>query len=171
MSDDLISRQELLESIERISVKGNVLDDDWIYRFIQEFPSAQPERNPGKTLAEEVERIKREITDIFAEQMGVQPSAQPEPSQIARDIANIIENERDMRVIERNAESERKKGKWIYSDDDDPLYDSYFCSCCHRYITVDAERKCDIGFIIDDFDFCPYCGSYNKGDDNVCNKE
>ena len=99
------------------------------------------------------------------------PSAQPEPSQIARDIATIIENERDMRVIERNAESERKKGKWIYSDDDDPLYDSYFCSCCHRYITVDAERKCDIGFIIDDFDFCPYCGSYNKGDDNVCNKE
>lgn len=41
--DDLISRQELLESIERISVKGNVLDDDWIYRFIQEFPSAQPD--------------------------------------------------------------------------------------------------------------------------------
>lgn len=40
---DLISRQALLKSIERISVKGNVLDDDWIYRFIQEFPSAQPE--------------------------------------------------------------------------------------------------------------------------------
>lgn len=41
--DDTISRQALLESIERISVKGNVLDDDWVYRFIQEFPSAQPE--------------------------------------------------------------------------------------------------------------------------------
>ena len=41
--DDLISRQALLESIERISVKGNVLDDDWIYRFVQEFPSAEPE--------------------------------------------------------------------------------------------------------------------------------
>lgn len=41
--DDLISRQTLLESIERISVKGNVLDDDWVYRFIQEFPSAQQE--------------------------------------------------------------------------------------------------------------------------------
>ena len=39
--DDLISRQALLESIERISVKGNVLDDDWVYRFIQEFPYAQ----------------------------------------------------------------------------------------------------------------------------------
>lgn len=33
-------------------------------------------RKAGKTLAEEVERIKREITDIFAEQMGVQPSVQ-----------------------------------------------------------------------------------------------
>lgn len=43
MMDDLISRQDLLESIERISVKGNVLDDDWVYRFIQEFPSAQQE--------------------------------------------------------------------------------------------------------------------------------
>jgi len=41
--NDLISRQALLESIERISVKGNVLDDDWIYRFVQEFPSAEPE--------------------------------------------------------------------------------------------------------------------------------
>lgn len=41
--DDLISRQALLESIERISVKGNVLDDDWVYRFIQEFPSVQSE--------------------------------------------------------------------------------------------------------------------------------
>lgn len=32
------------------------------------------------------------------------PSAQPEPSQVARDIATIIENEQDMRVIERNAQ-------------------------------------------------------------------
>lgn len=36
---DLISRKELLESIEKVSVKGNVLDDDWVYRFVQEFPS------------------------------------------------------------------------------------------------------------------------------------
>ena len=32
------------------------------------------------------------------------PSAQPEPSEIARDIATIIENERDMRVILKNSE-------------------------------------------------------------------
>jgi len=35
------------------------------------------------------------------------PSAQSEPSQVARDIATIIENEQDMMVIERNAQ------RWI----------------------------------------------------------
>jgi len=34
------------------------------------------------------------------------PSAQSEPSQAARDIATILENEKDMRVIKKNAESE-----------------------------------------------------------------
>jgi hypothetical protein len=31
------------------------------------------------------------------------------------------------------------------------------------YITVDAERICDIGFIIDDFKYCLNCG--DKRDD------
>ncbi len=35
----------------------------------------------------------------LAEELAKLPSAQPEPSQIARDIATIIENEQDMRVI------------------------------------------------------------------------
>ena len=34
------------------------------------------------------------------------PSAQPEPSQVARDIATIIENEQDMRVIARSIQPE-----------------------------------------------------------------
>lgn len=62
---------------------------------------------------------------------------------------------------------ERKKGKWIYSDDDGVIYDSYYCSCCHQYITVDAERKCDIGFIIDDFDFCLSCGADMRGEQDA----
>ena len=36
----------------------------------------------------------------------VLPSAQPEPSQVARDIATIIENEQDMRVIARSTQPE-----------------------------------------------------------------
>ena len=34
------------------------------------------------------------------------PPAQPEPSQVARDIATIIENEQDMRVILKNAQND-----------------------------------------------------------------
>ena len=40
----------------------------------------------------------------FEEILEALPSAQPEPSQVARDIATIIENEQDMMVIERNAQ-------------------------------------------------------------------
>ena len=36
----------------------------------------------------------------------IAPSAQPEPSQVARDIATIIENEQDMRVIARSTQPE-----------------------------------------------------------------
>jgi len=41
------------------------------------------------------------LSKTYVEQL---PSAQPEPSQVARDIATIIENEQDMRVILKNAQ-------------------------------------------------------------------
>ena len=57
------------------------------------------------------------IAYCIGEAMRALPSAQPED--IARDIATIIENEKDMRVIERNAqqwipcsECERRCDKW-----------------------------------------------------------
>ena len=55
------------------------------------------------------------------------PSAESEPSQVARDIATIIENEQDMRVIARNAEPDAalhkaaRKLAWIHQQID--LYD------------------------------------------------
>lgn len=62
------------------------------------------------------------------------PSAQPDPSQVARDIATIIENEQDMMVIERNAQQwipcserlpddfEEVNVTWINTDPE-PYYD------------------------------------------------
>lgn len=75
-------------------------------KAIEDLPSAQPERNPGKTLAEEVERIKREITDIFAEQMGVQPSAQ----------------------------SKRMRGRWVKDEEASSQHceSIYVCSACNN---------------------------------------
>ncbi len=45
----------------------------------------------GGNPKDEIREIKRELEKL--------PSAQPEPSQVARDIATIIENEKDMRVV------------------------------------------------------------------------
>lgn len=56
-------------------------------------------------------------------------------------------------------EPERKIGKWIYIDDDNLLYDSYWCSECKKTITVDSERRDDIGITIEDLAFCPNCGA------------
>lgn len=81
------------------------------------------------------------------------PSAEPEPSQVARDIATIIENEQDMRVI-----LERKTGQWISFDSDSERYDDIECSTCGKRFTVDADRYCDIGFIVGDLKYCPNCG-------------
>ena len=53
----------------------------------------------------------------------------------------------------------RKHGKWIYMDNDGTRYDDYKCSACNKTITVDAERCCDIGFVIEDMCFCPNCGA------------
>ena len=45
-------------------------------------------------------------TDEICRALNHLPSAQSEPSQAARDIATILENEKDMRVIKKNAEAE-----------------------------------------------------------------
>lgn len=58
-----------------------------------------------------------------------------------------------------------RHGEWIYADDCDSLYDSYWCNNCHHGITVDAERRCDIGFVVEDLKFCPHCGAKMDGGD------
>lgn len=50
-------------------------------------------------------------------------------------------------------------GRWVYVDDDDMLYDTYYCSECHNRITVDSHRRDDIGFTIDDMKRCNRCGA------------
>lgn len=118
---DLIDRQELLRIIDqRILNKKDARKQKHSALFVEgmedgylrirsdvcQMPSAQPERNPGKTLAEEVERIKREITDIFAEQMGVQPSAQ----------------------------SKRMRGRWVKDEEASSQHceSIYVCSACNN---------------------------------------
>ena len=67
-------------------------------------------------------------------------------------------------IAELPTVEERKEGKWIFMDSDDMRYDSYRCSNCWNEITVDPKRVCDIGFVIEDFNYCPNCGARMKGE-------
>ena len=53
----------------------------------------------------------------------------------------------------------RKTGKWIEYDSDDDKYDVIKCPCCKHTFTVDTYHWTDIGFVKDDFKFCPNCGA------------
>ena len=81
---DLISRQAAIDALD-------VLCQEHRYRI------------PGKRETySQYNEAWQDALDRAENAIGNLPSAQPEPSQVARDIATIIENEQDMRVIARN---------------------------------------------------------------------
>lgn len=101
--------------------------------------------------------------------LGSAPTIEPEPSQVARDIATIIENEQDMRVILKNgqdiravlknAQPERKKGKWIPHREKSREY----IGTTLIHVTYDY-RLCDTcGYRVENgrpmYNFCPNCGA------------
>lgn len=61
-------------------------------------------------------------------------------------------------------EPERKKGQWMVFETENERYDDIKCPFCKKTYTVDAYRIDDIGFIAEDFKFCPNCGSDMRGD-------
>ena len=74
------------------------------------------------------------------------PAAEPEPSQVARDIATIIENEQDMRVIL----SHPKKGKWI--------------DYCGGVKCDQCGFECDDTYYLGEANYCPNCGARMEGE-------
>ena len=85
----------------------------------------------------------RGIFERCEEKLLALPPAQPEPSQIARDICTILENEQDMRVILKNAQSEQL---WIPCSERLPKEDSdilvtYFEKDEKRIVPVNYGRE------------------------------
>lgn len=80
---------------------------------------------------------------------------------------DLLDSIAEGRAIEKimNAPTieERKKGKWVYHDDDDMRFDTYHCSSCRKLFTVDAERFDDIGFVKEDLKYCPNCWADMRG--------
>ena len=89
--------------------------------------------------------------DYFKELLDESPSAQPEPSQVARDIAAIIENEQDMRVILKAAQ---KKGHWI--EDGYTHYKAVCSECGEPCATYAMDKPRDR--------FCKWCGADMRGE-------
>ena len=73
----------------------------------------------------------RTVADSFEDIINALPFSQPEP----------------------------KTGYWIILDSDSERYEDIKCPFCGHTFTVDAWRWCDIGFIKEDFKFCPNCGA------------
>lgn len=58
---------------------------------------------------------------------------------------------------------QQKTGRWIELDSDEDKYDVIKCPCCKHTFTVDSYHWTDIGFVKDDFKYCPNCGKRMEG--------
>lgn len=81
------------------------------------------------------------------ESLQTMPSAQ---FNIARDIATIIENEKDMRVLLNAQPSAERHGRWFCADD---FYESGVCSEC-KWNSGEVHGIC-----VKEWHYCPNCGA------------
>ena len=84
MTDDLISRQAAIEAVHKV-----------IFEFFD--PCGDDEETPFT----EKDKLLLKVNKAISNGIKSLPTAEPD---MARAIATIIENEQDMRIIERNAE-------------------------------------------------------------------
>lgn len=126
---------------------------------------------PSDHVAEVTVRIKRNSS------IKTQPSVTPKPElcedAVSRaDVVDMLdmypfteygEYETAREIVNRlpSVEPKHKTWKWIEYDSDEDKYDVIKCPCCKHTFTVDAYHWTDIGFVKDDFKFCPNCGSKN----------
>lgn len=183
---DIISRQQALNAITEIDDGTNMdIYTNEVRELLRELPSAYPtqtnahptqfyaldcvSRQAAIDLANElyqgVDIIQATYDDIrkaIVAFINLLPSAQPEPSQVARDIATIIENEKDMRVI---AQPERKKGEW---EEIEVIPEAYDIAGVKTWASMMRCNQCGFTtFAIEghfaQYDFCPSCGADMRG--------
>jgi len=80
------------------------------------------------------------------------PPAQPAPSQVAADIARIVENGQDMRVIGQ----ERIRGHWIIRETSSGDTEA---RCSHCGFTTLVDEPGNGLHMVSDLNFCPQCGA------------
>ena len=129
--NDLISRQVVIDAI--LAVTGNSTVRE-LYEHVQEHGLSEMWSGG----------VNAAIDIIIAV-----PSVQPEPSQVARDIATIIENEKDMRVIAH------PKASLIWQ----PVYGWFRCGACKKVYPNALMNYFNTCEYQPKFNFCPNCGA------------
>ena len=66
--------------------------------------------------------------------------------------------------VRKALSADRPQGEWIYGEHDVAMCDGYRCDRCGFFVPWDYEHKF-IDFI-NDYNFCPSCGSKMKGADD-----
>ena len=77
------------------------------------------------------------------------------------DQANAIDS---LPCVQPSAQPHRIKGRWIYGEHDVAMCDGYRCDKCGFFVPWDYKYTF-IDFI-NDYHFCPNCGSDMRGEDN-----
>lgn len=155
--DDLISRQTAIDALERIFDRCEEIE--------VHLPKGDPDRDGYKMYPDYLTVWK------YLHQLS---SANEESFEWCHDCKEYDQERhcchRWTKVIRetveelRQAQPERKTGEWIEFDSDEDKYDIIKCSCCKHIFTVDSYHWTDIGFVKDDFNFCPNCGADMRGE-------
>ena len=134
--EDCVSRKWLLECVEAGGFGFSEKDTNILVHLIRDTaPSVQPEHTMAEISGDWIDRNL--IGDLVDSHGNVH----------YEDIKNLP-----------SAQSERRKGKWIPCDGDNRGYASTFeCSACNNLVQYAYFVKHI------DYDYCPYCGSYNGG--------
>ena len=122
---------------------------------------------PMRLVRQAFEKLPEPCTDTISRQAAIDALGE-EPYVWTDSDSEVAEREqwrRDADAIKYlpSVTPKHKPWKWIEYDSDEDKYDVIKCPCCKHTFTVDAYHWTDIGFVKDDFKFCPNCGVDCRG--------
>ena len=172
--DDLISRQAALDALTckfRITGKENaetvaaVIDD--FNNRIKALPSAQPvniaklQPNCNQVASDCASHCASHCaSDCISRQAAIEALDKRFDKIPMEQTTEILKLRKDLRGLP-SIQSEQKRGRWIYGEDEYGI-DGYHCDKCGFFVPWDYTHK----FInyIEDYNFCPSCGADMRGE-------
>ena len=153
--DELISKKEVLVAVEDALIAWSSMPewrDEKILEAIAKLPPAEPEK-----YTEERTETHSVCLDVISRQaainaLGEKPLAW-EQGEYEEGLQTQWESDVEAIKALPSAESQRIRGRWIYSsyDDESGFDESWTCDKCGYMINIEETN------------FCPNCGSYNRG--------